>query len=446
MKNYSRPLGVQPVGKKAENSSAQNIDSRVRAFKHILSLLERRCSLAYLLTANDDPFTQELCFGVSRHYHRLSALLETFIDKKPKEITVLAALLIGLYQLDVLKKPAYATVNETVKLLDNSRVMHAKGFVNAVLRRYLREAEQGFATIKPIPIEKHEAQWFSVLLQQEWPGFWADIIKANDMHPPMHLRVNLNRIDRHSYLASLEKEGIVANLNSYLPSAITLANPIDVKNLPGFLEGEVSVQDVSAQCAIELLNLKPRMRVLDACAAPGGKTCHLLERESTLDVIALDKEPKRLELVSANLNRLKLRAAVTAGDGRSPSTWWDGEEFDRILLDAPCSATGVIRRNPDIRVLRTKKEVDDISIVQAELLRALWKILKPGGMLLYVTCSVLQQENDKQLAAFLQEEQTAKLIKFRLPWGRRTEYGWQCLPGEAKGDGFYFSLLEKIMA
>lgn len=419
------------------------IDSRFRAFQHISALLERKYSLTYLLTANDDPFTQELCFGVSRHYHRLNAILDQLIDKPPKEIAVLAALLIGLYQLDVLKKPAYATVNETVKLLENSRIIYAKGFVNAVLRRYVREAEQDFIKIQPIAIEQHEAQWFSALLQQEWPTFWPDIIRANDMHPPMHLRVNLNRIDRANYLASLEKAGIIAHLNSYLLSAMSLVNPINVKDLPGFLEGEVSVQDVSAQCAVELLNLKPRMRVLDACAAPGGKTCHLLEYEPTLDVVALDREPKRLELVSANLNRLKLRATVIAGDGRKPQTWWDGEEFDRILLDAPCSATGVIRRNPDIRVLRTQAEVKEISIVQAELLRSLWQTLKPRGILLYVTCSVLMQENDSQLTSFLQEENTAQLIKFRLPWGRRTEHGWQCLPGEANGDGFYFSLLEK---
>ncbi|OGV26246.1 MAG: hypothetical protein A3F18_06035 [Legionellales bacterium RIFCSPHIGHO2_12_FULL_37_14] len=419
------------------------VDARLRAFTHILALLERGQSLTFLLTANDDPFTYELCFGISRHYHRLTALLNQLIDKKPKDSAVLVALLIGLYQLDVLKKPAYATVNETVKLLDNSRFAYAKGFVNAVLRRYLREALQNFANLKPIHISQHEASWLGDRLKADWPTLWHDIIRANDMHPPMHLRVNLARIDRKAYLASLEKEGIMADSHAYLASAVVLTNPVDVINLPGFREGEVSVQDVAAQCAVELLSLKPRLRVLDACAAPGGKTCHLLEKESSLEVIALDKDPKRLEYVHDNLKRLQLSADVKAGDGTKLTTWWDGEEFDRILLDAPCSATGVIRRHPDIRVLRSHEEVRQAASTQAELLRSLWTTLKPGGLLLYVTCSVLNQENDVQLAAFLQSEPTASLVKFRLPWGRRTEYGWQCLPGEAKGDGFYFSLVEK---
>jgi 16S rRNA (cytosine967-C5)-methyltransferase len=416
-------------------------DPRHRAFQHLLCLLTRRQSLAHLFAPKDHPLTKELCFGVSRHYHRLSAILDKLIDKRPKDMEVWVCLLMGIYQLDVLSKPAYATVKETVGLLDHTKSVYAKGFVNAVLRRYCRELEQG--GIKTLAIEHNESTWFGAQLQIDWPHVWQDIIQANDAHPPMMLRVNLAKVDRFDYLASLEKEGIRAIPHAYVPSAIELIYPVDTETLPGFLDGEISVQDVSAQCAVELLKIKPRLRVLDACAAPGGKTCHLLEKESSLDVLALDKDEKRLGRVVENLKRLQLRAAVTHGDGTELAAWWDGEAFDRILLDAPCSATGVIRRHPDIRVLRTLDEVTHITTIQAKLLRTLWSTLAPGGKMLYVTCSVLHQENDAQIAAFLQEHDAAKHITLSLPWGRRTDHGWQCLPGEARGDGFYFALMEK---
>ena len=259
----------------------------------------------------------------------------------------------------------------------------------------------------------------------------------------MTLRVNLGQIDRQHYLAALEKEDIVATPHAYVRSTIILKEPIEVEALPGFLEGEISVQDVSAQCAIELLNIKPRMRVLDACAAPGGKTCHMLEQNTSIEVVALDKDQKRLDRVLENLKRLQLRAIVVHGDGIELNTWWDGEEFDRILLDAPCSATGVIRRHPDIRVLRTLEEVQQITCVQASLLKSIWKTLVVGGRLLYVTCSVLRQENDDQIESFLKAHEAASCVELSLPWGRRTSFGWQCLPGESQGDGFYYALLEK---
>lgn len=418
-------------------------DPRYRAFQYLRCLLERRQSLSYLLTSKDAALTKELCFGVCRHFHRLSAILDQLIDKRPKAIEVWICLLMGIYQLDVLEKPAYATVKETVSLLDGSNCAYAKGFVNAVLRRYCRELEQNTSTLKSLSIAQNESSWLGALLQQDWPHAWHDIIQANDMHPPMMLRVNLAKVNRFDYLASLEKEGIQAIPHAYVPSAIELLNPVDTDMLPGFKDGEISVQDVAAQCAVELLKLKPRLRILDACAAPGGKTCHLLEREPSLDVLALDKDQKRLARLVENLKRLQLRADIAHGDGTELTAWWDGEEFDRVLLDAPCSATGVIRRHPDIRVLRTLEEVEHITSIQAGLLRSLWKTVASGGQLLYITCSVLNQENDAQLASFLREHDAAKCVNLSLPWGRRTDYGWQCLPGEARGDGFYFALLEK---
>lgn len=421
---------------------SMKFDARKRAFQHLLGLFGRRQSLAYLLTAKDAPLTRELCFGVSRHYFRLSAILDQLVDKRPKELEVWVCLLMGIYQLDVLKKPAYATVKETVDLLENTKHVYAKGFVNAVLRRFEREQSQE-TCLNVLPPEIMESPWLTQLLRQDWPEDWLDIIRGNGEHAPMILRVNLGQITRDDYLAILEKEGVMAAPHAYVRSAILLKTPIEVEALPGFLEGDISVQDVSAQCAVELLSLQPRMRVLDACAAPGGKTCQMLEQHAPLEVVALDKDQKRLERVFENLQRLKLSASVVGGDGIALESWWDGEAFDRILLDAPCSATGVIRRHPDIRVLRTLEEVQQIASTQASLLTSIWKTLAEGGKLLYVTCSVLRQENDEQIELFLKTHKTASSVEISLPWGRRTAFGWQCLPGESQGDGFYYALLEK---
>jgi 16S rRNA (cytosine967-C5)-methyltransferase len=416
---------------------------RVQAFQLLCALLEKKQSLAYLITPKTHPMAKELCFGVCRYYFYLDSKLKTLATKPIKDLPVKVCLMMGLYALDHLDQPAYATVQETVGLLDKTPYVFAKALVNAILRRHCREQEESKSRLSLPVTDVYEAPWLAARLKQDWPEDWQQVMHANTQRPPMMIRVNRSKMKRDDYLAILEKEGIQARAHAYLTCAIELMVPVNVDHLPGFEQGDVSVQDVSAQCAVELLQLKPHARVLDACAAPGGKTGQLLECESTLELFALDKEAKRLKKVSENLQRLHYEAQLIHADATSLQQWWDGEAFDTILLDAPCSATGVIRRHPDIRILRTAEEVTEIASVQASLLTQLWQTLRVGGQLLYVTCSVLRQENDDQIRLFLEHHAEATLQPIHLPWGRATAFGWQCLPGEGRGDGFYFSLIKK---
>lgn len=418
-------------------------NARHRAFEILVQMMKRQQSLSVLLTPTDTALTQALCFGVCRSYFRLERLIDKLVNKRPPLIEVWVALMMGVYQLQAMNKAAYAVVQETVDLLDTPKLVHAKGFVNAILRRLCREKDS-HALDK---MGEGEPAWLLAKLKQDWPTDWQSITQANDEHPPMTLRVNLAKTTRDLYLSRLEKAGIAAQPIAEVDSAIVLEKPIDVRELPGFVKGEVSVQDVAAQHAAALLDLKPGLRVLDACTAPGGKLCHLLEMASDLKAcVAVDKDESRLARVTENLTRLQLQANVMTADLRELDSWWDGQLFDRILLDAPCSGTGVIRRHPDIRVLRQPKEVESIVAVQAALLDNLWKILAPGGRLVYATCSVLRQENDLQIKKFLSRTPDAKSVSLSLPWGRAMNSGWQLLPGEGSGDGFYYAALEKATA
>lgn len=425
------------------------LNERLQAVNILSSLLESKTPLTYLLQSTPDlsPFTKELCFGVCRHYIRLQLLADLLVQKRPKSTQIWICLLIGLYQLHYLNIADYAVVKETVSILPQLQATWAKGLVNAILRRYCREKETLILGIqKSNAYQFGHPGWFIKKLKTDWPDHWQAICLANDERPPMSLRVNQRLTSVEDYLKRLQVLGIQAQPLAFSAQGIRLATPCDVYDLPGFTEGFVSVQDEAAQMAASLLDLKPGLRVLDACCAPGGKTSHLLELQPDLaECVAMDVDAHRLKRVRENLTRLKLEATILVGDALQPSSFWDGIPFDRILLDAPCSATGVIRRHPDIKLLRTPEDIKAITAIQHALLRTLWPLLSPGGLMVYATCSIMPEENERQIAAFLQENtdceyQQPTSIK---SWGHQLRHGIQVLPGEHQMDGFFYSVLKK---
>ncbi|WP_419419493.1 16S rRNA (cytosine(967)-C(5))-methyltransferase RsmB [Legionella sp. D16C41] len=420
---------------------------RLEALHVLLKLLKNKTSLMQLLQDNVEqaPLTKAICFGVCRYYYRLEAIANHLLNKKPKQLDLWLTVLIGLYQLQFLDKPEYAVVQETVALLDKIKKGWAKGLVNAVLRRFCREKNEILTSLAEQENFKfNHPKWFINQLKKDWPKEWQMILLNNDVHPPMSLRVNQRHVDRDTYLKRLQASGLNAKPLVYSSVGVGLDEPCDVQALPGFIEGDVAVQDEAAQLAAVLLELKPGLRVLDACAAPGGKTCHILETEPQLtECIALDVDARRLERVRDNLRRLHLKATICQGDVLNPASWWDGQLFDRILLDAPCSATGVIRRHPDIKLLRTLDEIKTVVKLQQALLQQIWPLLKAGGVLVYVTCSVLKEENTNQIANFLAKQKDVFYSMEEQPWGIATAYGYQLLPGLNNCDGFFYSVLRK---
>ncbi|AGA84634.1 16S rRNA (cytosine(967)-C(5))-methyltransferase RsmB [Stutzerimonas stutzeri] len=400
--------------------------------------------------ARDRGLTQDLAFGTARWQPRLAGLADKLLQKpfKAADRDVEALLLVGLYQLFYSRIPAHAAIGETVGCVDKLKKPWAKGLLNAVLRRAQREGEALLAELEHDPVIRvAHPRWLQKALKAHWPEHWEAICAANNAHPPMMLRVNRRQVSRDGYLAELQGAGIEAHPCEFSEDGIRLAAPCDVHQLPGFAEGRVSVQDEAAQLAASLLDLAPGQRVLDACCAPGGKTCHLLEREPQLaGLVALDLEPKRLLRVRENLERLHLQAELVADDARATERWWDGKPFQRILLDAPCSATGVIRRHPDIKLTRQADDIAPLAALQGEMLDALWPTLEVGGVLLYATCSVLPTENREVIAAFLERTPGARELDLAGGFGLPQMHGRQLLPQESGHDGFYYAKLIKIAA
>ncbi|HAT1660048.1 TPA: 16S rRNA (cytosine(967)-C(5))-methyltransferase RsmB [Legionella pneumophila] len=421
-------------------------NDRLHALKILTALMESRKNLSHLMSLQDiSPLTKEICYGFCRHYFRLQSIADTLITKRPKDNEVWIVLLIGIYQLQYMNKPDYAVVKETVSLLGQVKKIWAKGLVNAVLRNFCRRQDPILEKLSGEPVFIYgQPNWLLQRLQKDWPNDWQFIADANDRHPPMTLRVNVLKNSVDEYLDLLKKSGIEAFKHPVAPDGITLAIPCDVTTLPGFAQGFVSVQDAAPQLAAYLLSLKSGQRVLDACCAPGGKTCHILEREPGLaSCVALDLDPQRLQRVRDNLNRLGLQATIVQGDVSEPKSWWDGHPFDRILLDAPCSATGVIRRHSDIKLLRTDEEVLAITRIQYSMLNSLWPLLAPGGLMVYATCSIMSDENELQIARFVAEHPDCQVSDDKWSWGRWTGHGQQILPGEQGMDGFFYSVLRK---
>ena len=400
--------------------------------------------------ARDRGLTQDLAFGTARWQPRLSALAERLLQKpfKAADADVEALMLVGLYQLLYSRIPAHAAIGETVGCADKLKKPWAKGLLNAVLRRAQREGVEILAELERDPVVRTaHPRWLQKSLKAFWPEQWEAICAANNAHPPMILRVNRRHHSRDAYLQLLAQAEIAATPCAFSSDGIVLAAACDVRDLPGFSDGWISVQDEAAQLAAELLDLAPGQRVLDACCAPGGKTCHLLEAQTDLKaVVAVDLEAKRLVRVRENLDRLGLDAQLIAADGRDTAAWWDGQPFQRILLDAPCSATGVIRRHPDIKLTRQPDDIAALATLQGELLDALWPTLQVGGILLYATCSTLPTENTQVIEAFLARTSGARELDLATQAGIKQPHGRQLLAQEGGHDGFYYAKLIKIAA
>ncbi|MBK3508323.1 MULTISPECIES: 16S rRNA (cytosine(967)-C(5))-methyltransferase RsmB [Pseudomonas] len=433
------------------------MNPRLAAAKALAAVLNGKASLNSSLPTQldkvedrDRGFTQDLAFGTARWQPRLSALAAKLLQKpfKAADADVEALLLVGLYQLLYTRVPAHAAIGETVGCADKLKKPWAKALLNAVLRRAQRESEALLAELEHDPVVRTaHPRWLQKSLKAFWPEQWEAICAANNAHPPMILRVNRRHHSRDAYLQLLTDAGINATPCVYSVDGIVLEAATDVRSLPGFAEGWISVQDEAAQLAADLLDLAPGQRVLDACCAPGGKTCHILEVEKDLAaVVAVDLEAKRLVRVRENLARLGLSAELIAADGRDTATWWDGKPFQRILLDAPCSATGVIRRHPDIKLTRQPDDIAALAGLQGELLDALWPTLEVGGILLYATCSTLPTENTEVIEAFLARTSGARELDLATAAGIKQPHGRQLLAQEGGHDGFYYAKLIKIAA
>jgi len=435
----------------------RTLNSRAIAAQILSAVLADGNSLTKALSITlpdnaDRGFIQELCYGVLRWYWQLNFITTLLVSKplKEKDTDIHALLLIGLYQLIHLKTPSHAALNETVAAANELKKSWATKFINGVLRQFLREqtailskTNAGFTSRYAHP------KWLLKLLQEAWPAQWEQIVTANNLRAPLTLRVNRLKTDRGTYLQLLTQQTIAATAIAQTAQGIELVTPQDVTQLPKFAQGFVSVQDAAAQFAASLLDLAPGQRVLDACAAPGGKTAHILETEPEPgELVALEIDAMRCQKIQENLMRLQFlpenkAIKILCADAAQPISWWDGKPFDRILLDAPCSATGVIRRHPDIKFLRRATDIQDLAATQLQLLQTLWSVLKPSGLLVYATCSVLPQENFQVLAKFLATHADAKEKIITADWGIPVAIGRQILPGENNMDGFYYGCLEK---
>ncbi len=426
----------------------REVCSRGRSLSAVLSVQ------ASHVAEGDRALLQELCYGVLRWQPRLDFLLRQLLRKplKERDGEIRWLLLLGLYQILFMRVPAHAAVAASVAAAAELDRPGLKGLVNGVLRNFLRRRESllGRCAADETAHFAHPA-WFIAMLREAWPEDWQAILAANNARPPLVLRVNRLRASRDICRTELAEAGLAARPLRHVPTGLVLARAVDVTRLPGFAEGLLSVQDGAAQLAAGLLDLAPGQRVLDACAAPGGKTCHILETEPGLaEVVALDSDAMRCEKIEENLQRLGLRAQVVCGDAATPAQWWDGRPFDRILLDAPCTASGIVRRRPDIKCQRRADDVTSLAAQQKRLLQGLWPLLKGGGMLLYATCSVFPRENVAQMQAFFAACSDAQHCPIVAPWGRALAVGRQILPGEAGGedgmDGFYYALAKKRSA
>ncbi|VAW75683.1 16S rRNA (cytosine(967)-C(5))-methyltransferase [hydrothermal vent metagenome] len=420
----------------------------------VFQVLEQGDSLSGLLTEAmvdiDDPrqraFIRELVLGTLRWSERLEFVLARLLKKslRKKDRDLHALLLVGLYQVLLHDTADHAAVNETVDLARSSGKQWAAGMVNGVLRNALRKADGLLAEADSVPSARWSyPDWWLNQLQQDWPDDWEQVLEGGNQRAPMVLRVNPQHATRDAYLEQLTDAGINGHAHLLVGSAIELEAPVGVDALPGFRSGAVSVQDAAAQLAAEQLMLQPQQRVLDACAAPGGKTGHILEVQADASLLALDNVDSRMERVEENLQRLGLKAECVCADAGASNDWWDGKLFDRILLDAPCSASGVVRRHPDIKRLRRKSDLQQLPARQQQLLNALWPLLSSGGILLYVTCSVFRNENAGVIEAFLARHDDAAELPINAEWGKRQSVGRQVLPGELGMDGFYYARLIK---
>lgn len=395
-------------------------------------------------SAPDRALAQALAYGVIRNHALLAALRDRLLQHPLQTPPLLQALLqVGLYQLRSMRMPPHAAVAATVDACPALGHAAARGLVNAVLRRYQREAQTLEASLPGKPALRHSyPEWLAAAIHRDWPQQWRELLAAGNQPGPLTLRVNRRRSSCEDMLRRLADVGIVAQTLAQAPDALQLDQARPVERIPGFADGLISVQDAAAQLAAPLLDAQPGMRVLDACAAPGGKTAHLLETVNNIDLLALDSDAARLTRVDDTLQRLGLQATLRCADAAMPANWWDGQPFDRILLDAPCSSTGVIRRHPDIKWLRRETDIRPLMTRQRRLLDALWPLLAPGGTLLYATCSILDTEGAAVIAGFLRAHEDTSEQLINADWGEALRAGRRLAPG-GDYDGFYYARLQK---
>ena len=396
-------------------------------------------TLPTLPDPRDRALTEAIVFAALRGCAHYDAALAAWMPRPPgrREGVLRVLLWAGLAQLDALGLPAHAAVDATVASARSLGRAHQAGLVNALLRRALRE---------PLPETDASAAWpawLAARVRRDWPDQAGTIFAQSVQPAPMWLRVNRGRVSRDDYAQRLRDAGIESVVDDNLADALRLQRALSVAELPGFDAGDVSVQDGSAQAVADALAAPPGSHVLDACAAPGGKAAHLAERDPSLDITALDVDSRRLQRMRDAFTRLGLRIHTRSADATDPASWWDGVAYNAILLDAPCSATGIVRRQPDILLHRREADLVALPALQARLLDALWQLLAPGGVLVYATCSILREENAAQVEAFLARTPTAAIETLDAAFGHDTDFGAQRLPGEGGMDGFFYARLRK---
>lgn len=426
----------------------KNTNLRALAAQTIEKVVEQGQSLSNVLPAaqktlvdKDSALLQELCYGVLRTLPQLEWIINQLMARPMtgKQRSIHFLIMVGLYQLMFTRIPAHAALAETVEGAIALKRPQLKGLINGVLRQFQRKQEELMKAMNEGDQKHLHPKWLLERLKRAWPEQWPGIVDANNLRPPMWLRVNRQHHSRDAWLELLKAEGKSAEPHPTHPDALRLESPCAVSQLPGFDRGWVTVQDASAQGCVALLSPQDNDTVLDLCAAPGGKTTHILEAAPQAKVMAVDIDAQRLARISENLQRLNMSAEVKLGDGCTPEKWCGDVQFDRILLDAPCSATGVIRRHPDIKWLRRDRDISELATLQQQILEAIWPYLKPGGTLLYATCSILPEENHLQIAAFLQRHDDAQLQDT----GSSEKPGLQVFPDPQGGDGFYYAKLLK---
>ena len=395
------------------------------------------------LEARNLSLYQELLRGSCRWFLALQLILKPYLRKpfKSKDSDLEVILTIGLYQILLMRVDDHAAVYETVKLAQLQNKHWAKGLVNGVLRQVIRDKVA-------IDTTHHAAsypRWMQQRVSRDWPRQYEQVLEAGNNRAPMTLRVDIRQRSVESIIESLQNQGVTAVRHEVVESAIVLDKACDVTRLDEFVAGLVSVQDAAAQLAAGLLDCRPKMRVLDACAAPGGKTAHLLQSTDDLDLVALDQDAARLQRVDQNLLRIDRQARLVCGDAAVPAHWYEGSEFDRILADLPCSGSGVIRRHPDIKLLRRASDIAQLVDTQQNILTALWPLLKPGGLMLYCTCSIYRDENERQIEWFVKNhDNCVERSLDSVQWGEACPRGRQILPGQYNMDGFFYARLQKV--
>lgn len=447
----ARARGSAPPAAERSDAAAQVLAASARV---VAAVFEQGCTADDALLAHEtSPHRRAIravALGTLRWWSRCEALIAPLLARPVEQTApaLRALLAVAVHQLEHSRNPPESTVSAAV---DAARLLghaHAAALVNAVLRRLLRERAERTADVGREPATRHaHPRWLVEALQSAWPDCWEALLAANNGHPPLTLRLDGSRVTRDDYLRELAEAGIDARPVPWLPLAVTLDKPLAVERIPRFREGQVSVQDASAQLAARLLAPRAGERILDACAAPGGKSGALLELAPDVQLTAVDSDAERLQRVADNLRRLGRSAGLVVADLSAPPRWWDGRPFDAILLDAPCSATGVIRRHPEIKWLRRASDIAPLAARQRQLLDACWAMLRPGGRLVYVTCSLLPAENGEVVADFLARHAEARELDCDIGAAplRRCAPGWQSLPlGEAAGDGFYYACLQRL--